>query len=123
MDKIDVMDGKTFENFLASLFQRKGYSVKQVGSSIGDYGADLVISKDGHIIAVQAKRHKSVIGVGAVREALGSIKMYKCSSGMVVTNSYFTKQAEKLANVNKIDLWDRNILANQIKTNKTNSQA
>jgi len=114
MDKIDVMDGKTFESYLATLFQRMGYSVKSVGTLAGDYGADLIISKDGRSVAVQAKRHKSVIGVDAVREALGSIKMYQCNSAMVVTNSYFTKQAKKLARANSVELWDREILAGRI---------
>jgi len=114
MNEIDKMDGKTFESYLATLFQKMGYSVKQVGSFAGDYGADLIITKEGNTIAVQAKRHKSLIGVDAVREALGSIKMYKCNGAMVVTNSYFTKQAKKLAKANSIELWNRFVLANKI---------
>lgn len=114
MNQIDVMDGKTFEDYLADLFQRMGYSVKQVGSFAGDYGADLIITKGGIITAVQAKRHKGLIGVDAVREVLGSIKMYKCNNGLVVTNSFFTKQAKKLAYSNNIELWDRNVLTDRI---------
>lgn len=114
MPEIDSMNGKTFENYLASLFKKMCYSVKQVGSFAGDYGADLIISKDGQTIAVQAKRHRAVIEVDAVREALGSIKMYQCSGAMVVTNSYFTKQARKLAKANNIELWDGKVLAGKI---------
>lgn len=114
MNQIDAMDGKTFEDYLTGLFKRMGYSVKQVGSFTGDYGADLLIIKGGHITAVQAKRHKALIGVDAVREVLGSIKMYKCNNGLVVTNSFFTKQAKKLACSNSIELWDRNILVSKI---------
>jgi len=117
MNEIDVMDGKTFEEFLAGLFQKMGYTVKHVGSFAGDYGADLIITKDDRVIAVQAKRHKSVIGVDAIREVLGSIKMCQCNRAMVVTNSYFTKQAKKLARANNIQLWDRILLANQIVRN------
>ena len=44
--EIDQMDGKTFEQRLAILFHKLGYRVEQTRYR-GDYGADLVISKDG----------------------------------------------------------------------------
>jgi len=118
MTEIDKMDGRTFENFLAGLFTKMGYSVKQVGSFAGDYGADLIITKDNKVTAVQAKRYKSAVGVDAIREVLGSIKMYKCSNGLVVTNSFFTMQAKRLAQANDIELWDKYILANRILNTK-----
>ncbi len=34
----------------------------------GDYGADLVLSKDGRKIVVQAKRWKNVVGIEAVQQ-------------------------------------------------------
>lgn len=117
--EVDKMDGETFENFLSSLFRKMGYLVKQVGSPTGDFGADLIIKKNEQSIAVQAKRHKSVIGLDAVREALGSIKMYQCNNAMVVTNNYFTAQAKRLAKANNIVLWDRNMLTKQILSIKT----
>ena len=119
MSEVDKMDGGTFENFLSSLFLKMGYSIKHVGSPTGDYGADLIIKKNEQSIAVQAKRHKSVIGLDAVREALGSIKMYQCNSAMVVTNNYFTTQAKRLAKANNVLLWDRNMLTKQILNIKT----
>ncbi|QQS38535.1 restriction endonuclease [Candidatus Woesebacteria bacterium] len=114
MNEIDKMDGQAFEEYLTNLFRNMGYSVRHVGSYHGDYGADLIVSKNGKTIAVQVKRHKSYIGVDAVREALGSIKMYKCNGAMVVTNSYFTRQAKRLARVNGVELWDRNVLVGKI---------
>lgn len=119
--EVDKMDGETFENFLSSLFRKMGYLVKHVGSPAGDYGADLIIQKGGQTIAVQAKRHNSVIGLDAVRETLGSIKMYQCNSAMVVTNNYFTTQAKRLAQTNNVALWDRNILIKQILNVKVSS--
>ena len=117
MFEIDKMDGPTFENFLAVLFQKSGYSVKRVGSFAGDYGADLIIEKDNLKSVVQAKRYKSLVGIDSVREALGAIKFYQCQTSMVVTNSYFTNQARKLALVNQITLWDRNVLTEKILKN------
>lgn len=43
---IDRMDGIQFEHYLKYLFKSQGYSVK-VTRAIGDYGADLVLAKDG----------------------------------------------------------------------------
>jgi restriction system protein len=44
--EIDVMDGRTFEEFLGTLFRRLGYRVENTRYR-GDYGADLVVAKDG----------------------------------------------------------------------------
>lgn len=114
MYEIDRMSGDEFEVFLVSFFKKLDYQVKRVGSSKGDYGADLIISKNNLSIAVQAKRHNSSIGVDAVREVLGSLKIYNCSNGIVITNNYFTNQAKLLAKVNNIELWDRIALTKKI---------
>ena len=116
MFEIDKMNGTEFERYLELLFQKQGYKVIRVGSPEDDYGADLIITKDSLTTAIQAKRHNSLIGVDAVREVHGSIKMYNCKKGMVVTNSYFTDQAKILAKANDIELWDRKMLANKIST-------
>lgn len=118
MYEIDRMSGGEFEVFLVSFFKKLDYQVKRVGSSKGDYGADLIISKNNLSIAVQAKRHNSSIGVDAVREVLGSLKIYNCSNGIVITNNYFTNQAKLLAKVNNIKLWDRNYLMQKIISQK-----
>jgi restriction system protein len=69
--EIDVMDGATFEEFLDTLFRQLGYRVENTRYR-GDYGADLVVSKDGFKTAVQAKRWSKRIGVKAVQEAVAS---------------------------------------------------
>lgn len=114
MFEIDRMTGSEFENYLSIFFKKLGYEVKQVGSSKGDYGADLIITKDNIVTAIQAKRHTSLIGIDAVREVLGSLKYYNCNEGIVITNNYFTKQAKFLAKVNNIKLWDRKVLIQKI---------
>jgi hypothetical protein len=43
---VDRMDGRTFEEYLGALFRRLGYSAEVTPYS-GDYGADLVIERDG----------------------------------------------------------------------------
>jgi len=106
---VDRMDGTTFERFLTTLFRRLGYGVEHTGRR-GDYGADLVVTKDGRRIAVQAKRWSKTVGVKAVQEAVASKGMYECVEALVVANRAFTHQARTLARANDVVLWDRNVL-------------
>jgi len=41
---------------------------------------------------------------------MAAISMYQAQKGMVITNSYFTPSARDLANVNNIELVDRDDL-------------
>ncbi len=107
--EVDRMNGTTFEIFLTTLFRRLGYSVEHTGRH-GDYGADLVVTKDGRRIAVQAKRWSKAVGVKAVQEAVASKGLYKCAEALVVANRAFTRQARTLAQANDVKLWDRDVL-------------
>ena len=66
--------------------------------------------KDNVKYVVQAKRWNQKIGVKAIQEIVAAIKHYKADKGMVITNNYFTKNAENLARTNEVELWDRNKL-------------
>jgi restriction system protein len=110
IDQIDKMGGKEFEKYLEVLFEKLGYKVERT-RYIGDYGADLVTSKDGTKTVIQAKRHKGKVGIKAVQEAVASKGHYGCEEAMVVTNSSFTSQAKRLASSNGVALWDRRELA------------
>ena len=111
---IDKMTGIEFENCLEYIFQRKGYHVDTTPVS-NDYGADLILKKNGIITVVQAKRYKDKVGVKAVQEVYAAIPYYKASNAMVVTNSYFTTQAKNLAYTNHIQLIDRDKLTQLIR--------
>jgi restriction system protein len=108
--EIDAMSGAMFEQRLAVLFGDLGYRAEVVGKAGGDYGGDLVISKDGKKTLVQAKCWKKNVGVKAVQEAVGARGYYDTDSAMVVTNARFTKQAQELARKNKVELWGRDEL-------------
>lgn len=110
IDQIDRMSGQAFEKYLEVLFEKLGYRVERT-RYIGDYGADLVTRKDGVKTVIQAKRHRGKVGVKAVQEAVASKGYYGCEKAMVVTNSYYTDQARRLASSNDVVLWDRKDLA------------
>ncbi|WP_274362770.1 restriction endonuclease [Paenibacillus thermotolerans] len=106
---IDMMNGLQFEQFLGVLFKSQGYDTLVTKSS-GDYGADLVIVKDGRKIVVQAKRYSGAVNLKAVQEAVASIAHYGAAEAWVVTNSNFSPSAVQLARSNNVRLIDRNSL-------------
>ena len=117
IQEVDKMTGEDFERFLGELFKRRGFKVSYTAKS-GDYGADLILKDGQDIIAVQAKRYSSTVGVKAVQEIIGAVKMYNATEAWVVTNSHFTKQAEKLADINDVYLIDREELMDLILNKK-----
>ena len=72
---------------------------------------DLIIEKDGKAIGIQAKRYSSNVGNKAIQEVIAGSQFYKCNRCIVVTNSYFSKQAKELAQKTKVILWDRDKLS------------
>lgn len=115
--QVDQMTGEDFERFLGELFKKRGYKVSYTATS-GDYGADLVLKDGKDVIVVQAKRYSGSVGVKAVQEIIGAVRMYKATEAWVVTNSHFTRQAEKLADINDVYLIDREELLQLMKKKK-----
>ena len=107
--EIDSLDGRDFERLLTVVFRQTGWRV-ELTPYVGDGGADLVVAKDGKRKVVQAKRCRSNVGVRAVQEVVASKPRYKADCAMVVTNSRFTKAAIRLAQENRVELWDRDRL-------------
>ncbi|MEH7480697.1 restriction endonuclease [Neobacillus drentensis] len=107
------MDGIQFEHYLKELYLSRGYAA-EVTSASGDYGADLLLKKDGTKIVVQAKRHAKDIGIKAVQEVMGAKSYYQAEEAWVVSNSYFTKAARELASKGQVLLVDRDELIDYI---------
>ncbi len=106
LQKIDAMNGFEFEEYSKIFFTSKGFEVTITQKS-GDYGADLIIEKDGVKWAVQAKRYSHKVSPKAIQEVVSSKAYYACEKACVITNSYFTQAAQKLAQANEVLLIDR----------------
>jgi len=104
---IDRMKGYQFEAYLRVLFKEMGYR-PVVTQKSGDYGADVVL-KGRNKIVIQAKRYgyKHKVSMDAVREVLAAMFFYKADEAWVITNSFFTKQAETLAKACGVKLLNR----------------
>ncbi|MGN1258942.1 MAG: restriction endonuclease [Christensenellales bacterium] len=113
IEKIDIMQGYQFETFLKTMFFYLGYNVETTART-GDYGADLVLNKDGVKIVVQAKRYSKNVNSKSVQEVLVAKTHYNATECMVVTNSQFTKEAEQVAYENNVILVDRTNLISLI---------
>ncbi|WP_436949334.1 restriction endonuclease [Staphylococcus shinii] len=112
---IDRMDGLDFEFYLSVLFKELGYKAVVTNGS-HDFGADLILKKNNHKIVVQAKRYgyKKNVSVGAIQEVFASQRYHNADESWVITNSYFTKSAIKLAKPCNVILKDRYALTKWI---------
>ncbi|MFT2765154.1 restriction endonuclease [Helicobacter pylori] len=106
LQKIDAMNGFEFEEYSKIFFTSKGFEVSITQKS-GDYGADLIAEKDGIKWAIQAKRYSHKVSPKAIQEVVSSKAYYACEKACVITNSYFTQAAQKLAQANGVILIDR----------------
>jgi restriction system protein len=114
--EIDKMTGIQFEEFLMIRYQSMGYEVRDTPKS-GDFGADLLLQKDSKKIVVQAKRYTKSVGIKAVQEVTSAKPYYRADEAWVITNSYFTKAAVKLAFSNNVKLIDREQLMDLLTKN------
>ena len=84
-----------------------------------NYGADLVLENGQERIVAQIKRWNQKVGIEAVQQVVAAISHYNADRRIVVTNSLFTSNAEKLARSNNIELWDQLFQAADISAQKT----
>ena len=80
------------------MFVELGYRVELTKAS-GDQGVDLIVTRNGQRIAIQAKGYSESNRVtnSAVQQAYTGMVFYRCDKCAVITNSSFTRHAEKLA--------------------------
>jgi hypothetical protein len=106
-----------FEKFMAVLFRADGYEVEETEYS-GDYGADLILRKDGVTTVVQVKRFAkgTPVSVGDVNQVIGARSYYKAEGMLVVTTSDFTSAAIKLSKSADVVLWNWRRLEKYIST-------
>lgn len=99
-----VTNGQEYEYFVAEYLRRTGYSQVTVTKGSGDYGVDILATKNGIKYAVQCKYYSSPVSLKAVQEVVAGAPCYGCNAAMVVTNNTFTKSAIKLAATNGVTL-------------------
>ena len=120
LKQLDEMDGHQFEYACADILKANGYKHVKVTRSSGDFGVDIIAEKDKVRYAIQCKRYNHKLDNTPIQEVVGGLAYYQCDKGAVMTNQYFTEPAKQLAQVNDIELLDRDTLSHMVdKTKKS----
>jgi len=98
IESIRSLSWKQFEEIIAEVFRRKGYSVLE-NSGIGpDGGVDIELKKDGSLFLIQCKHWKnSKVGVRVVREMYGVMVAKQATGVIIITSGFFTQEAQHFA--------------------------
>lgn len=112
----DGMSGNEFENFCAQLLINNNFYNVTLTPNSKDHGVDILAEKDKITYAIQCKCYTEKVGNFAVQEAYTGKNIYNRDIAVVLTNSFFTPQAIKEADILKVKLWDRDQLQKLIKS-------
>lgn len=101
------LSGREFEDHVAQLFTKLGYSVKQT-PYVNDRGRDAILRKDGHKYVMECKRYddNSPIGRRALQILVAAKLEERSSRGIFVTTGRFASTAHEYAEANNIELID-----------------
>lgn len=92
---------RQFEELVAELLERRGYDVTLTPAS-RDGGVDIYAAEKKDLgqflYLVQCKKFRPErrVGVGIIRELLGTLELKRATAGILVTTSFFTKDAYEL---------------------------
>jgi restriction system protein len=96
------IESRDFELLVAELLSNQGFSVDVTRHS-RDGGVDLWIAENRTIgsfkYIVECKRYspENKVGVKIVREVFGTVQASRATAGIIVTTSYFTRDAKEFA--------------------------
>ena len=105
----DDMDGFEFEELTCDILVANGFEIAQNTQNSGDFGVDVIAERDGVIYAIQCKRYSGPVGIDAVQQVYAGRDFYECNVAVVLTNSYFSRAAQRLADKIGVVLWDRDM--------------
>lgn len=114
LKQLDKMDGHQFEYACADILKANGYKHVKVTRGSGDFGVDIIAEKDKVKYAIQCKRYNHKLDNTPIQEVVGGLTYYQCDKGAVMTNQYFTEPAKQLAQVNDVELLDRDTLSHMV---------
>jgi len=103
LEELHRLTGNQFEELIASLFRRDGYTVNRCGGS-GDEGIDLILELAQSKDVVQCKRWKSDIGSPVIRDFYGAMMHFAARHGFIITTASFSPSARAFAHGKPITL-------------------
>jgi restriction system protein len=109
------LGGHQFEVVITQLFTAMGYQARKTRGS-GDGGIDIYAERNGTLVVIQCKNHKSSVGPAPVRDLFGVLTSRKADKAFLICTSAFTDGARDFANGKPIELVDGNQLLSLINT-------
>ncbi len=110
LDELYDLSPQEFEQYVARLFRKKGYTVTHRGRS-GDKGVDLELERTGGKRAiVQCKRYRRPVGPEVVRELFGTLVHERVSHAFLVTTANISKSAREWTQDKPMTLIDGSLL-------------
>ena len=100
------ISGLDFEKQIAAELNKNGFLATLTKNS-ADYGVDLILEIASKRIAIQCKHYSGVVGNSAVQEVYSGMKYYSLDMAIVLTDSYFSKNARYLAEKCNVILIDK----------------
>lgn len=107
-------DPYKYEEYIKGLLRNAGFTAKRTKSS-GDFGVDVVASKNGKTFAIQCKLYNRPVGTKAIQEIVSGRLFYKADFGVVVSDNSFTDAAKVLARRSGVVLAHHNRLVLKLK--------
>jgi HJR/Mrr/RecB family endonuclease len=117
------LEDREFEFVMAEIYSKLGYKV-ELTKATRDGGKDIIIRKPeilgDFVYYVECKKYaaKRHIGVGIVRELVGTVLTDKVNGGILATTSYFSPDAKKFIKDNKynyqIQMHDYDVIRNML---------
>jgi len=115
---VDEMAGVDFEHYVAAVLRGVGYTV-EVTKASGDFGVDLIATKNDVRTAVQCKRQARAVDGSAIQQVVAGAAVHNCTATMVVSNHRYTPAAGCLAEAHGCVLIDRVRLARMARSHRS----
>ncbi len=102
------LQDRDFEKIMAEIYRKLGYKV-ELTQETRDGGKDIIIRKPevlgDFVYYVECKRYSASrhIGVGIIRNLVGTVNTDRVNGGILATTSFFTKEAKKFIIESKLN--------------------
>jgi Restriction endonuclease/zinc-ribbon domain len=111
--------GSTLEDNVAAIFKRMGYGVQvrqRFSTQSGTAEIDIILTRGERKRGVECKNYgqERYVGIKELRDFKGRLEQVGIISGLFVTNTFFSGEAEQYADSNGIETWDRSTLQEKL---------
>ena len=105
--QIRRLSPREFEDFIATLFRRKGYEVKQT-SFVNDGGKDAFAYKDGQAFLIECKHYaeNQTIGRPMLQKLFAAMNEEKIENGIFISTCGYSKTAKDYGRIHGIKTFD-----------------